>query len=50
MSAKIHLCDKCGDVYYEIDLGETCYGQMVCEDCMVNFINEQDASSTRYSK
>ena len=42
MSAKVHLCDKCGDVYYEIDLGETCYGQMVCEDCMVDFLNEQE--------
>ena len=41
MSAKVHLCDKCGDVYYEIDLGETCYGQMVCENCMVNLLNEQ---------
>ena len=41
MSAKVHLCDKCGDVYYEIDLGETCYGQMVCEDCMINLANEQ---------
>ena len=41
MSAKIHLCDKCGDVYYEIDLSETCFGQMVCEDCMINFMNEQ---------
>ena len=30
MSAKVHLCDKCGDVYYEINLSETCYGQMVC--------------------
>ena len=41
MSAKIHLCSKCGDVYYEIDLSETCFGQMVCEDCMVDFMNEQ---------
>ena len=41
MSAKVHLCDKCGDVNYEIDLSETCYGQELCENCMVNFMNEQ---------
>ena len=41
MSAKVHLCDKCGDVNYGIDLSETCYGQELCENCMVNFMNEQ---------
>ena len=41
MSAKIHLCSKCGDVNYGINLSETCYGQELCEDCMFDFLNEQ---------
>ena len=41
MSAKIHLCDKCDNVNYEINLSETCYGQMLCEDCMIDLTNEQ---------
>ena len=42
MSAKVHLCDKCGNVSYEINLSETCYGQELCEECMVEFLNEQE--------
>ena len=42
MSAKVHLCDNCGNVNYEINLSETCYKQMMCEDCMTDFINEQE--------
>ena len=42
MSAKVHLCDECGNVNYEINLSETCYKQMLCEDCMINLVNEQE--------
>ena len=43
MSANTMLCDgDCGNIYYEIDLYETCYKQMMCEDCMTDFINEQE--------
>ena len=45
MSAKVHLCDgDCGNVYYEIDLNETCYGQMMCNDCMCIFLSENETS------
>ena len=37
------LCDgDCGNVYYEIDLYETCYKQMMCNDCMFSFVAEQE--------
>ena len=43
MSAKVHLCDgDCGDVYYEIDLNETCYKQMMCKECMCIFLMENE--------
>ena len=42
MSTKVHLCDNCGDFKYEIDLMETCYNQMMCEDCMIDFTQEQE--------
>ena len=54
MSANTMLCDgDCGNVYYEIDLSETCYKQMMCKDCMFTFVAEQgiyiyDESSQRY--
>ena len=42
MSANTMLCDgDCGNVYYEIDLYETCYKQMMCKDCMFTFMAEQ---------
>ena len=42
MSAKVHLCDgECGNIYYEIDLKETCYNQMLCDDCMFTLVGEQ---------
>jgi len=37
------LCDgDCGNVYYEIDLIETCYKQMMCRSCMFTFTSEQE--------
>ena len=37
------LCDgDCGNVYYEIDLNETCYKEMMCNNCMCTFIAEQE--------
>ena len=50
MSAKVHLCDgDCGNVYYEIDLNETCYSQMMCKECMCIFLSENETSK-RYSE
>ena len=44
MSANTKLCDgDCGNVYYVIDLFETCYSQMLCNDCMFIFIARQDS-------
>ncbi len=44
MSANTKLCDgDCGNVYYEIDLFEACYSQMLCNDCMYRFIADQDS-------
>ena len=49
MSAKVHLCDgDCGNIYYEIDLNETCYSQMMCNDCMCVFL--QDEASKEHSQ
>ena len=37
------MCDgDCGNVYYEIDLFETCYKQMMCRDCMFTFVANQE--------
>ena len=37
------ICDgDCGNVYYEIDLFETCYKQMMCKDCMYMFVAKQE--------
>ena len=44
MSANTKLCDgDCGNIYYEIDLFETCYNQMLCNDCMYSFVAEQES-------
>tara|TARA_Y100001963_G_scaffold111699_1_gene154568 strand:- start:353 stop:499 length:147 start_codon:yes stop_codon:yes gene_type:complete len=43
MSAKLHLCDgDCGNAYEEKHLNRTCYGDDFCNDCMCDFIREQD--------
>ena len=45
MSAKVQLCDgDCGNIYYAIDLNETCYGQEMCKECMCVFLSENEAS------
>ena len=37
------LCDgDCGNVYEEKYLNRTCYGDDFCNDCMCDFIREQD--------
>ena len=37
------MCDgDCGNIYYEIDLFETCYKQMMCNDCMFTFVADQE--------
>ena len=47
MSANTMLCDgDCGNVYYEIDLNETCHKQMMCKDCMFTFVWEQDCDQS----
>ena len=36
-------CDGgCDNIHYEIDLFETCYKQMLCEDCMFTFMSDQE--------
>jgi formylmethanofuran dehydrogenase subunit E len=35
MSSKVQTCDECNEMHYEIDLKETCYKQMICDDCMI---------------
>ena len=43
MSRCTMLCDgECGNMHYEIDLFETCYSQMLCNDCMFIFMAEQE--------
>ena len=43
MSANTMLCDgDFGNVFYEIDLIETCYKQMMCKDCMFTSVAEQE--------
>ena len=43
MSANTMLCDgDCGNVYYEIDLYETCYKNMLCKECMFHFMASQE--------
>ena len=45
MSAKVHLCDgDCGNIYYAIDLNETCYGQEMCKEFMCVFLSENESS------
>ena len=43
MSASKMQCDgDCGNIYYEIDLSETCYKQMMCQDCILMFVAKQE--------
>ena len=43
MSANTMLCDgDCGNIYYEIDLYETCYNQMMCKSCMFITVAERE--------
>ena len=43
MSANIKTCDGiCGKFFYEIDLAETCYGQALCYECLMDFTIEQE--------
>ena len=42
MSSKVQTCDECNEMHYEIDLNETCYKQMICEDCMIEMIQENE--------
>ena len=43
MSSNVMLCDgDCGNVHYEIDLFETCYSQMLCNNCMFIFTAERE--------
>ena len=38
------MCDGgCGDIYYEIDLFETCYNQMLCNDCMYRLMADKES-------
>ena len=36
MSSKVQTCDECNEMHYEIDLKETCYKQMLCDECMID--------------
>lgn len=37
------LCDgDCGNVYYTMDLNVNCYGDYMCNNCMCDFIREQE--------
>ena len=48
MSSNVMLCDgDCGNVHYEIDLFETCYSQMLCNDCMFTFMARQEENNGR---
>ena len=43
MSRHTRQCDgDCENIYYEIDLFETCYNQMLCNDCMFIFMAGQE--------
>ena len=47
MSANTMLCDgDCGNIYYEIDLAEACYKQMLCRDCMFTFTADQECKQS----
>ena len=43
MSSNTMLCDgDCGNVYYEIYMNYTCYGDNLCDDCMFSFMRGQE--------
>tara|TARA_Y100000593_G_scaffold41639_1_gene79821 strand:- start:12 stop:179 length:168 start_codon:yes stop_codon:yes gene_type:complete len=45
MSASKKLCDGCcGNFHYEIDLFDTCCSKMLCNECVVSFMEEQEDS------